>query len=102
MPKIHTFPIKIWFSESQLELPPETRSVTSQGWTTARNASDFVEYLKARAAERVGSPEVYLASSAAVELKTLREAEAAVGATEVDVSTRLYVGTSPTHAARNA
>ena len=63
--------------------------------TTARNASDFVEYLKARAAERVGSPEAYLASSAAVELKTLREAEAAVAATEVDVSTRLYVGNLP-------
>ena len=63
--------------------------------TTARNASDLVEYLKARAAERVASPEAYLASSAAVELKTLREAEAAVDATEVDVSTRLYVGNLP-------
>ena len=60
--------------------------------TTARNASEFVEYLKAKAAERIGSSEVYLASSFAVELKTLREAEAAVGATEIDVSTRLYVG----------
>ena len=63
--------------------------------TTARNAAEFVSYLKTKAAERVGPSEAYLAQSVAVELKMLREAEAAVGATEIDVSTRLYVGHVP-------
>ena len=63
--------------------------------TTARNAADFVEYLTAKAGERIGSAEAYMAGSAALELKTLREAEAAVGATEIEVSTRLYVGNLP-------
>jgi len=46
--------------------------------TTARTASEFVEYLKACAAERFGHPDTYLADSATVELNLLREAEGAI------------------------
>ena len=37
-------------------------------------------------------PDIYLNDADVVELKTLREAEAAVGATEIEVSKRLHVG----------
>src|SRR5437016_502354 len=50
--------------------------------TAAKNAWELVEYLKRRAEERIGAPDVYLDPSEAVELNTMREAEAAVGATE--------------------
>jgi RNA recognition motif-containing protein len=63
--------------------------------TAAKNAWELVEYLKLRAEERIGAPEVYLDPSEAVELNTMREAEAAVGATEIEVSKRLYVGNLP-------
>jgi RNA recognition motif-containing protein len=63
--------------------------------TAAKNAWELVEYLKLRAEERIGAPEVYLDPSEAVELNTMREAEAAVGATEIEVSKRLYVGSLP-------
>lgn len=60
--------------------------------TAAKNAWELVEYLKLRAEEKVGAPDLYLDAGEAVELKTLVEAEAAVGATEIEVSKRLYVG----------
>ena len=63
--------------------------------TTAKNASDLVYYLKAQAKERMSSPESYLKEELVVELSTLKEAEAAVGAIEIDVSKRLYVGNIP-------
>lgn len=63
--------------------------------TTAKNAADLVEYLKARATERVGSADLYLDRTALLELKTLKEAESAVGAAEIEVSNRLYVGNVP-------
>jgi RNA recognition motif-containing protein len=63
--------------------------------TAAKNAWELVEYLKLRAEERIGAPDVYLDPSEAVELNTMREAEAAVGATEIEVSKRLYVGNLP-------
>lgn len=63
--------------------------------TTAKNAAELVDYLKARAAERVGSPDLYLDRTALLELKTLKEAESAVGAAEIEVSNRLYVGNIP-------
>jgi hypothetical protein len=63
--------------------------------TTAKNASDFVEYLRSHATERIGAPEVYLDKRALIELNTLREAEAAVGAAEIEVSKQLYVGNLP-------
>jgi RNA recognition motif. (a.k.a. RRM, RBD, or RNP domain) len=66
--------------------------------TTAKNAAELVEYLKARANEKVGAPEVYLDGSDAKALDMLREAEAAVGATEIEVSKRLYVGNLPANA----
>jgi RNA recognition motif-containing protein len=51
--------------------------------------------LKLRAEEKIAAPDIYLDTADAVELKTLREAEAAVGATEIEVSKRLYVGNLP-------
>jgi len=63
--------------------------------TAAKNAWDLVGYLKLRAEEKIGTPDIYLDTSDAVELKTLREAEAAVGATEIEVSKRLYIGNVP-------
>ncbi len=63
--------------------------------TAAKNAWELVEYLKLHAEERIGAPDVYLDPSDAVELNTMREAEAAVGATEIEVSKRLYVGNLP-------
>jgi RNA recognition motif len=63
--------------------------------TTAKNAWELVDYLKAHAEEKVGAPDLYLDAADAVELKTLREAEAAVGATDIEISKRLYVGNIP-------
>lgn len=63
--------------------------------TTAKNASELVEYLKERSEEKIGIPEIYLEKADATELKLLREAEAGVGATEIEVSRRLYVGNLP-------
>jgi hypothetical protein len=63
--------------------------------TSAKNAWELVQYLKARAEEKVGAPDIYLDSDNVVELNTLRGAEAAVGATEIEVSRRLYVGNIP-------
>jgi hypothetical protein len=63
--------------------------------TTARNAADLVDYLKRRADERLAAPEVYLEQQSAVELRTLREAEAGIAAAEIEVSTKLYVGNVP-------
>lgn len=63
--------------------------------TVAKNAWDLVEYLRTRAEEKIGAPDVYLDSAEAVQVTTLREAEAAVGATEIEVSKRLYIGNIP-------
>ncbi len=63
--------------------------------TTAKNAWELVEYLKGWAQEKIGAPEIYLDAAGALELKTLREAEGAVGATEIEISKRLYVGNLP-------
>jgi cold-inducible RNA-binding protein len=63
--------------------------------TTARTANDLVEYLKARAADRVTRPDAYLVEGTAVELNTLREAEAAIAAAEIEVSPRVYIGNLP-------
>jgi hypothetical protein len=63
--------------------------------TTAKNAWELVEYLKMHAQEKIGAPEIYLDATGALELKTLREAEGAVGATEIEISKRLYVGNLP-------
>jgi len=63
--------------------------------TAAKNAWEFVGYLKERSEEKVGAPDIYLETGDIVELKTLREAEAAVGATEIEVSKRLFVGNIP-------
>jgi RNA recognition motif-containing protein len=63
--------------------------------TTGRNARELVDYLKLRAVERPAAPEIYLEGSAARAVNTLKEAESAVAATEVDVSRRLYVGNVP-------
>jgi hypothetical protein len=63
--------------------------------TTAKNALEIVEYLKARAAERICAPEVYLDSTDARAATMLREAEAAIGAIEIEISKRLYVGNLP-------
>jgi hypothetical protein len=54
-----------------------------------------VGYLRLRAEEKIGAPDIYLDASDAVELKTLREADAAAGATEIEVSKRLYIGKIP-------
>lgn len=90
-----------WVSDSDLAKRVATR-IGSRGrighfsrLTTAKNASDFVEYLRARAAERLAAPDTYLDKAKLIELNTLREAEAAVSATEIDVSRRLYVGNLP-------
>jgi RNA recognition motif. (a.k.a. RRM, RBD, or RNP domain) len=60
--------------------------------TTAANAREFVEYLGERAVERVACPDAYLERSNALELNTLKDAEAAITATEIEVSRHLYVG----------
>ncbi|MGD0302286.1 MAG: RNA-binding protein [Bryobacteraceae bacterium] len=88
---------------SDLELARRVADrITSKGltgqfsrMTSAKNAWELVGYLKLRAEEKIGTPETYLEMSDAIELKTLREAEAAVGATEIEVSRRLYVGNIP-------
>ena len=63
--------------------------------TTAKNATQLLEYLKARANERIAAPEIYLDGTEAKAVNILREAEAAIGATEIEVSKRLYVGNLP-------
>ena len=63
--------------------------------TAAQNVRELVEYLKERAQEKIAAPEVYLDDAGALGLNTLREAEAAVGAIEVEFSKRLYVGNLP-------
>jgi len=63
--------------------------------TTSKNAREFVDYLRERAAERVSCPEAYLDRSNAIELNTLKDAEAAIAATEIEVSRRLYIGNLP-------
>ena len=63
--------------------------------TTAKNASDLVDYLKAQAQGRMSRPESYLKEERVVELSTLKEAEAAVGAIEIEMSKRLFVGNIP-------
>jgi hypothetical protein len=90
-----------WISDSSLTQRVAAR-IGSRGLaghlsrlTTAKNATDFVEYLHARAAESVGAPENYLDKGILLELNPLREAEAAVGAAEIEVSRELYVGNLP-------
>lgn len=68
--------------------------------TTAKNAAEFVDYLKARTNENIAAPEAYLDGAEARDLYNLREAEAAVGATEIEVSKRLYVGNLPPNTTR--
>ena len=63
--------------------------------TTARNAWDLVAYLKEIGAERFSAPEAFAASSLVMEIKNLREAESAIGATEIEVARKLYVGNIP-------
>jgi RNA recognition motif-containing protein len=60
--------------------------------TTARNAGEFVEYLKVRSAEILCAPNVFLESSTMDALVTLREAEAGVAAAEISLPDRLYIG----------
>jgi hypothetical protein len=60
--------------------------------TTARNAGEFVEYLKARWAETLCAPDVFLESGLTEALIILREAEAGVAAAEISLRERLYVG----------
>jgi RNA recognition motif-containing protein len=63
--------------------------------TTARTANEFVAYLKERASERLAKPGIYLADNMMTELNTLGEAEAAIAAEEIEVSSRLFVGGIP-------
>ena len=63
--------------------------------TSAKNAAELVDYLQKRALDRTDSAKVYLDREAHVELETLREAEAAISAAEMEVSTQLYVGNLP-------
>ena len=60
--------------------------------TAAKNVRELVEYLKQRAEEKIAAPEVYLDDRGPLSLNTLREAEAAVGAIEIEFSKHLYVG----------
>lgn len=69
--------------------------------TTARTANEFVAYLRARAGERLAKPGIYLADNVMTELNTLREAEAAIAADEIDVASRLFVGGIPFDAAED-
>ena len=90
-------------SISDLELAQRiAERLTSRGLTgqfskatMAKNAWELVEYLKERSKEKIGIQEIYLEQSDATELKLLREAEAAVGATEIEISKRLFVGNLP-------
>jgi RNA recognition motif. (a.k.a. RRM, RBD, or RNP domain) len=63
--------------------------------TAAKNVRELVEYLKQRAEEKIAAPEVYMDDRGPLSLNTLREAEAAVGAIEIEFSKRLYVGNLP-------
>lgn len=57
-----------------------------------RNAGEFLEYLKARRAEALCAPDVFLESSTTMALGTLRDAEAGVAAAESSLPERLFVG----------
>jgi Cdc6-like AAA superfamily ATPase len=59
---------------------------------TARNAREFVEYLKARRSKALCAPEVFLEPGVIEELDILRGAEAGVAASEVLLPDRLYIG----------
>jgi hypothetical protein len=63
--------------------------------TTARNAQEFVEYLVARSAESICSPEAYLEATRTASLKPLREAEMAIAAAEVTLPERLFIAGIP-------
>jgi RNA recognition motif-containing protein len=69
--------------------------------TTALTANDLVGYLKTKAADRITEPDAYLVQGTAVELNTLREAEAAIAASEIEVSPRIYVGNLPSDTAED-
>ena len=71
--------------------------VTSQfsPLTTARNATEFVEYLQAAQKELLRSPDSFLEPERAFSVQTLREAEAGIKAAEIDLPERLYVGSMP-------
>jgi RNA recognition motif-containing protein len=60
--------------------------------TTARTASEFVDYLKERGGERLARPSAYLSDDVKVDIETLGEAEAAIAASRIYVSPRIYVG----------
>jgi hypothetical protein len=54
-----------------------------------------VEYLQERAEDKIAAPEVYLDDAGTRGLNTLREAQAAAGAIEIEFSKPLYVGNLP-------
>jgi hypothetical protein len=60
--------------------------------TTARNATEFVDYLKARSGAALCAPGVFLEEDTTKELRTLREAEAGVAAAEISLPERLFIG----------
>jgi hypothetical protein len=60
--------------------------------TTARNAAEFVDYLKTRWASLLSAPEVFLEEATTKELQILREAEAGVAAAEISLPERLFIG----------
>jgi hypothetical protein len=60
--------------------------------TMARNAAEFVDYLKARWASVLSAPEVFLEETTSKELQILREAEAGVAAAEISLPERLFIG----------
>jgi len=60
--------------------------------TTARNATELVDYLKGRWKQAISAPEVFLEPAAIKELEVLREAEAGVAAAEISLPERLFVG----------
>lgn len=63
--------------------------------TTAKNAAELVEYLKRRATENIGAPDIYVENALATQLKALRDIAAELGATEIEISKRLYIGNLP-------
>ena len=63
--------------------------------TTAKNAGDLLDYLRRQADARFSAPEVFLTPEVSTELKLLREAEAAIAASEIEVSRRLFVANLP-------
>jgi hypothetical protein len=63
--------------------------------TTARNAKDFVGYLKARAGESLAAPGVYLEPVRAESLNALKRVEDNIVPAEVEISKELFVGGIP-------